>query len=77
MDINNLSGNYEKIQMGLSHEEAAARLIQYGRNELLAAPQRSWLRIVRSVLAEPMFLLLLLAAGIGDTRGKDPANYQC
>ena len=56
--MNNLSGNYEKIQMGLSHEEAAARLMQYGRNELLAPSQRSWLRIARSVLAEPMFLLL-------------------
>ena len=62
--MSNVSSNYEKPQSGLSHEEAAARLIQYGRNELLAAPQRSWLRIVRSVLAEPMFLLLLVASGL-------------
>lgn len=62
--MSNVPSNDEKLQTGLSHEEAAASLIQYGRNELLAAPQRSWLRIVQSVLAEPMFLLLLLAAGL-------------
>lgn len=62
--MNNGSSNDENPQSGLSHEEAAARLIQYGRNELLAPSQRSWLRIAHSVLAEPMFLLLLLAAGL-------------
>lgn len=62
--MNNGSSNDENPQSGLSHEEAAARLIQFGRNELLAPSQRSWLRIAHSVLAEPMFLLLLLAAGL-------------
>jgi P-type Ca2+ transporter type 2C len=52
----------ENQHAGLSHEEAAARLMQYGRNELPAAKKRSLIRITRDVLTEPMFLLLLLAA---------------
>ena len=39
--MSNVSSNYEKPQSGLSHEEAVACLIQYGRNEILAAPRRS------------------------------------
>ncbi|HEU0153624.1 MAG TPA: cation-translocating P-type ATPase [Arenimonas sp.] len=47
---------------GLTNEEAARRLAQFGRNALPAPAPRGLLRIVREVLTEPMFLLLVLAA---------------
>lgn len=46
---------------GLSRAEAAARLAREGYNELPRAPKRSFARIVREVLREPMFQLLLAA----------------
>ncbi len=48
---------------GLSGAEAAARLSRDGFNELPSPERRGFLRIVREVLSEPMFGLLL-AAGI-------------
>jgi P-type Ca2+ transporter type 2C len=49
---------------GLDIQQAAERLVEFGRNEIPALPNRSFLQIVASVLTEPMFLLLLLAAGL-------------
>lgn len=49
---------------GLDSAEAAARLIAFGPNELPRPPRRGVLRILLGVLREPMFLLLVLAAGI-------------
>ena len=48
---------------GLSEEEARRRLSTEGFNDLPRADRRSFLRIVRDVLAEPMFSLLL-GAGV-------------
>ncbi len=51
-------------QTGLSAAEAARRLVQDGPNLLPgSAPKSSW-AIVRDVLTEPMFLMLLAAGGI-------------
>jgi Ca2+-transporting ATPase len=47
---------------GLAPEEAARRLARFGPNALPAPQPRGLLRIVREVLTEPMFLLLVLAA---------------
>ena len=47
---------------GLSKAEAARRLASFGPNALPAPKPRGLLRIVREVLTEPMFLLLVLAA---------------
>jgi Ca2+-transporting ATPase len=58
---------------GLSSAEAARRLARHGHNELPSPPRRGPGRIVLSVLAEPMFLLLVLAAGIYLAVG-DPAE---
>ncbi len=44
---------------GLTPEEAAARLREYGYNELPSAKSRSVLQIILSVLREPMLLLIL------------------
>ncbi|HEY3433781.1 MAG TPA: cation-translocating P-type ATPase [Rhodocyclaceae bacterium] len=44
---------------GLSRDEAAARLRRDGYNELAADQGKSFLKIVLTVMAEPMFLLLL------------------
>lgn len=49
---------------GLTAEEAAYRLQQYGFNELPSAKPRSVLQIVAGVVREPMFLLLLGSLGI-------------
>ena len=49
---------------GLSEAEAAARLKTEGANELPQPQRRTGLRILRDVLREPMFALLLAAAAI-------------
>lgn len=49
---------------GLSEAEAAQRLAQVGANELPRPQQRDLARIVIETLREPMFLLLLGAAGL-------------
>jgi Ca2+-transporting ATPase len=57
---------------GLSKQEAASRLRQFGYNELPAAKPRTLLQIAGSVLREPMLALLLVALIIyfllGDSR---------
>lgn len=49
---------------GLGSAEAAARLLEYGPNELGRKPERGWLHLARGIAAEPMFLLLLAAAAL-------------
>ena len=49
---------------GLSTEEARARQARVGPNLLTQHERRGWLQVMRSVLSEPMFLLLLVAAGL-------------
>jgi Ca2+-transporting ATPase len=49
---------------GLDDAEAAARLLRYGHNTLDQKPARGIVEIVRGTLKEPMFLLLLAAAGL-------------
>ena len=46
----------------LSEADARAGLARFGFNEIEAAQQRGLVRIVRSTLAEPMFVMLLAAA---------------
>lgn len=56
---------------GLSHEEAARRLIVEGPNQLPKPNKRNFLRILLDVLREPMFSLLIVGGVIywllGDT----------
>jgi len=49
---------------GLSTEEARARQARVGPNLLTQRERRGWLQAVGAVLSEPMFLLLLVAAGL-------------
>ena len=57
---------------GLSDMEARQRLARDGPNELPASRPRSRLRLLRGIVADPMFLLLLACGGIymllGDKR---------
>lgn len=55
---------YENPNRGLSKEEAASRLLEFGPNELSAENPRSVWHIVADVIREPMFLLLLACAVI-------------
>ncbi|MBX2907098.1 MAG: cation-translocating P-type ATPase [Taibaiella sp.] len=60
------------MQHGISSEEAAAKLQQYGYNELPSAKPRNFWGIAKEVMREPMFLLLIgcgfLYMAIGDYR---------
>ncbi|WP_315975015.1 cation-translocating P-type ATPase [Microvirga yunnanensis] len=49
---------------GLDEAEAQRRLAHYGPNAVQAKRSRGILDIVRGILREPMFLLLLVAAGL-------------
>jgi Ca2+-transporting ATPase len=49
---------------GLSDAEAAERRERDGPNELPSAKRRSWLRILRDVFREPMFILLLVCGTV-------------
>lgn len=49
---------------GLTQREAAIRLARFGPNIIAPPHTRSTLRILRDTLREPMFLLLLVAAGL-------------
>lgn len=48
--------------LGLQSEVASRRLIKFGPNEIARQEQRSFGRVVRETLREPMFLLILAAA---------------
>jgi Ca2+-transporting ATPase len=49
---------------GLSHSEAAARLVAQGPNRLPQDDHHRWPQVVASVVREPMILLLIGAAGV-------------
>ena len=49
---------------GLTATEAAARLTRFGPNILQESRRRGFTDVLRSTLREPMFLLLLVAAGL-------------
>jgi Ca2+-transporting ATPase len=49
---------------GLTNQEAAKRLAEFGPNLIARQKRRSFARIIRETLREPMFLLLLVAAGL-------------
>jgi Ca2+-transporting ATPase len=52
------------LETGLSEAEAALRLTEAGPNEIGAGGGRSVWRIVVETMREPMFLLLMGAAGL-------------
>lgn len=51
------------LSLGLTQHQAAERLNQEGFNELPSPNKRNFLRILKDVLREPMFSLLL-AGGV-------------
>jgi len=67
-----LTHSTRHVTDGLRGDEAARRLASDGPNEIASQRPRSLLRIGLEVLTEPMFLLLLSAAGVylvlGDVR---------
>ena len=52
------------LRDGLSGTEAASRLLRFGPNRLREARSRGLLQIAAGTLREPMFMLLLAAAGL-------------
>ncbi|MEO8677022.1 MAG: cation-transporting P-type ATPase, partial [Casimicrobiaceae bacterium] len=59
-----LNENPSDVDDGLSGLEAAARLTREGFNELPVSRPRSVLRLLRDVVTEPMFLLLVACGAI-------------
>ncbi|MEG1894352.1 MAG: cation-translocating P-type ATPase [Clostridia bacterium] len=51
-------------QLGLSSKQAQELLLQYGKNELAPQKKQNFFRKILHIIAEPMFLLLLVAAVI-------------
>lgn len=49
---------------GLSDEEARFNLKKFGYNELPSSKKRSFTKIIKEVLEEPMFILLILAGSV-------------
>lgn len=49
---------------GLSSAEVQARRLTFGKNVVESTSRRGWFNVLRNVLREPMFLLLLAASGI-------------
>jgi len=58
------SSNTNSLLLGLSNELAAQRLLEEGSNDLGLSQRRTLLAVMRDVLFEPMFLLLLAAGAI-------------
>lgn len=58
--LSNLSTNYN----GISSEQAKSRLIEYGKNKLAEAKKESTIKRFFNQIAEPMTIILLIAAGI-------------
>ena len=56
--------NQSALPKSLSDEEAGRRLVTHGPNEIEDRERHGLLSTLRSVVAEPMFLLLLVAAAI-------------
>lgn len=55
---------------GLNQTQAVAQLARDGPNELPPSQQRGWLGLLRDVVLEPMFLLLVACGGIYMLLGK-------
>ena len=58
------SSNTNSLLLGLSNELAAQRVLEEGSNDLGLSQRRTLLAVMRDVLFEPMFLLLLAAGAI-------------
>ena len=58
------SSNTNSPLLGLSDENAAKRLLEEGSNDLGLHQRRTLMAVIRDVLFEPMFLLLLAAGAI-------------
>lgn len=51
----------KSIETGLTTEEVITRQKQYGKNELLSQKKQPFLFRLLEILAEPMFILLIVA----------------
>ena len=56
-------------EQGLSSQEAAKRLEQYGHNKLKEAEKATWLQRFINQLKDPMLIILMIAAGVSALTG--------
>ena len=56
-------------EQGLSSQEAAKRLEQYGHNKLKEAEKATWLQRFLAQLKDPMLIILMIAAGVSALTG--------
>lgn len=64
MGVTIMTDQQIKELQGLTSQEAKQLQEQYGKNELVSEKKESLLRKIFHVITEPMFLLLIIAAGI-------------
>jgi len=64
LDIDSAFQRYNSSPHGLTSDEAAARLEQYGRNELPTKPPQTLFEIFLHQFLNPLIYILLVAAGI-------------
>ena len=59
----------ETTEAGLTSEQAAKRLEQYGPNKLKEAEKATWLQKFLAQLKDPMLIILMIAAGVSALTG--------
>jgi Mg2+-importing ATPase len=69
MDAEEVLRRLETSRNGLSEEEAARRLRQYGRNVVAQEGKHGWLRLLFRACVNPLVILLLLLAAISFLTG--------
>ncbi|TSC55766.1 MAG: Ca2+-transporting ATPase [Parcubacteria group bacterium Gr01-1014_18] len=62
MDPSKIYEHYQSSAEGLSAEEAARRLVQYGRNEIKSHESKSWIREFLVQWQDPLVLILIFAS---------------
>ena len=68
-DVREVFKRTESSENGLSQSEAERRLEKYGKNKLAQAKQKSLVRRFFEQLADPMIIILIVAAVISAGQG--------
>ena len=78
-DVREVFKRTESSENGLSQSEAERRLEKYGKNKLAQAKQKSLVRRFFEQLADPMIIILIVAAVISAVttvyEGRAPSSF--
>ena len=76
-DVREVFKRTESSENGLSQSEAERRLEKYGKNKLAQAKQKSLVRRFFEQLADPMIIILIVAAVISAVHGHTRRLVEC